>query len=228
MMFNFKIFLFFLCLPLIGLTQSNNFNSSLSWDYGRGYLKTFDLREKGVVKELFLQDSWLPATYTNADGIVGKQEYYTKFDILNNEVNVNINGKIMVAPIAVVKGFTTHEAEGDRVFIALKPDNWKKAATYFEVIADGEIQLLAYYFVKDVGNSYNPAVDAGTKDSKLVKKEAYYILVDNKISKIPAKRKSGQQLFAEFGRSKSYFSKNKVKFKSKNDLIDLVNFLNKK
>ena len=227
-MFYIRFFFFFLCLPLLGFSQLNSSNASLSWDYGRGYLKTFDLREKGSVSEFFLQDAWLPATYTNAEGIVGKQEYYTKFDILNNEVNININGKIMVAPLGVVKGFTTHEAEGDRIFIALKPDNWDKAATYFEVIVDGPIQLLVHYFVKDVGNSYNPAVDAGTKNSKFVKKESYYILVDGKIFKVPTKRKSGERLFSDFSGSKKYFAKNKVKFKHKDDLIELVNFLNKK
>lgn len=228
-MSNVKLFFFLLFLPFVGFSQSDeNLNPTISWEYGRGYVKTFDLREKGKALEYFLEDTWLPATFVNEEGKIGKKDYFTKFDILNNEVNININGKVMVAPMGVVKGFTTHTVEKDRTFVALKPDNWKKPTTYFEIIADGEIQLLVHHSAKDVGNTYNPAIDAGSKSTKMVKKEEYYILVDNKISKIPSKRKAGEKVFAKFKSAKRYFSKNKVKFKSKNDLIELVNFLNKK
>jgi len=227
-MFNIKLFLFLVLLPFVGFSQSDNLNPSISWDYGKGYVKTFDLREKGSTLEYFLQDTWLPATYVNEEGSIGKRDYFTKFDILNNEVNVNINGKIMIAPMEVVKGFTTHTVEMDRTFMSFKPDNWNKPATYFEIIADGKIQLLVHHSAKNVGNTYNPAIDAGAKTAKLVKKEDYYILVDNKISKVPSKRKAGERLFSKFKSAKRYFSKNKVKFKSKEELIKLVNFLNKK
>jgi len=213
-MFNQKAFLFVLfVLPFVGFSQSDNMNPSIAWDYGKGYVKTFDLREKKVALEYFLEDIWLPATFTNEEGTIGKKDYFTKFDILNNEVNLNIDGKIMVAPMDVVKGFTMHSPEGDRNFMAFKPDNWNKPATYFEIIADGEIQLLVYHYAKDVGNTYNPAIDAGSKATKMVRKEAYYILVGNKIKEVPSKRKAGERLFANFSRSKRYFSKNKVKFK---------------
>ncbi len=227
-MFNIKLFLFLLILPLVGFTQSDNLNPAISWDYGKAYVKTFDLRVKGDIKECFLQDVWLPATFVNEEGVTIKRDYFTKFDILNNQVNVNIDGKVMVAPMGVVKIFTTHSVEEDRTFVALNPKNWNKGATYFEIIADGEIQLLVHYSVKDVGNTYNPAIDAGSKTSKMVQKEEYYILVDNKISKVPTKRKAGERLFSKLGIARKYFSKNKVKFKSKENLIELVNFLNKK
>lgn len=227
-MFNIKLFLFLFFLPLVGFTQSDNLNPTISWEYGKGYVKTFDLKEKVTVQEFFLQGTWLPATFINEEGRTIKRDYFTKFDILNNEVNVNIDGKIMVAPMGVVKKFTTHSVEEDRTFVALNPENWNKPATYFEVIADGEIQLLVYHSAKDVGNTYNPAIDAGSKTTKMVQKEEYYILVDNKISKVPTKRKTGERLFAKFKSAKKYFSKNKVKFKSKESLIELVNFLNKK
>ncbi len=227
-MLNIKLFLLFLVLPFVGFSQSSNLNPSISWEYGRGYVKTFDLREKGITHEHFLLNTWLPATFINEEGTIGKDQYFTKFDILNNEVNINIDRKVMVAPMGIVKGFTIHTVEEDRNFLALKPDNWDKPATYFEVIADGEIQLLVYYTAKNVGNTYNPAVDAGSKAAKLVTKEECYILVDNKISKVPNKRKAGERLFSKFSKARKYFSKNKVKFKNKTDLIKLVNFLNKK
>ena len=228
-MFKIRIFLFILLLPFVGFAQSDgNLNPSISWDYGKGYVKTFDLNEKRTTIEYFLEDTWLPAIFVNKEGTIGEKEYLTKFDILNNQVDVNINGKTMVAPMGIVKGFTMQTPEGDRTFMAFKPDNWNKPATYFEIIADGEIQLLVYHFAKNVGGNYNPAIDAGSRSSKIMPKEEYYILVDNKIEEVPKKRKAGERLFADFSKSKTYFSKNKVKFKSKNDLIELVNFLNKK
>ena len=227
-MFNVQIFLFILFLPFVGFSQSDNHNASIAWDYGKAYVKTFDLVEKTVILEHFLEDTWLPATFINEEGTIAEKDYFTKFDILNSQVNLNINGKIMVAPMDVVKGFTIHSPQGDRTFMAFKPDNWKKRATYFEIVADGEIKLLVYYSAENVGNNYNPAINAGSKTAKMVSKKAYYILVGNEIQEVPGRRKAGERLFSQFEQASEYFSENKVKFKSKNDLIELVNFLNKK
>lgn len=228
----FRLILLFLVLPILGFSQVTSTYSTVDRRtkiYAGESVQTFDFRKIEDVEQYFLTEHWLLARLIDNEGEVGKDQYYLKYDILNNEVNVNVNNANLVAPKSMVSGFVYLNIDGNNTyFLALKPDNWNKGATYFEVLEDGKFKLLKYHYTKTSGGYYNAAVDAGSLNKKIVPKTNLYILEDdNNIYKVPAKKRARKKFFEKYEVIKNYLSKNKVNLKNEEAIAELVQIFNK-
>ena len=94
-------------------------------------------------------------------------------------------------------------------------------------MVDDEIKLLKRIFLSVKKPTYNQALDVGSKNSKILKEEEYYIAVDNSLTKLKSKKDIGEALPKYKAKTEAFIKNNKVKFNTENDLIALIEYCNK-
>ncbi|MBC5993149.1 hypothetical protein [Pontibacter cellulosilyticus] len=100
---------------------------------------------------------------------------------------------------------------------------------FLEVIEDGKATLLRKYRIEVIKAGYNVALNAGNKQDKIVKKEAYYLKKkdSNDLVEISRNQKSNlAALGAQQDQVKAYMKENKLKFKPGKDLAKIVAYYN--
>ncbi len=224
---SFLIFLsFILPLMLSAQTQNKNTQTSLIRINPGQMTSTIDLRERYTVIHFFYNDDWRKGKLINKHGITQEDELFMMYDVLNQELSISMSGKIFTVPPNEIKGFVfTDEAREVFIYETTKdgaPDN-----TYYEVVEDGKYQLLTHHtFFKKKAN-YVAALDNGDKESRMYKRAYFYFKGENGISRIPKKKKAAIKFFERFPAAKQYLKKNKVNFKDKEQLVELLKYMNK-
>lgn len=218
-----------LFFPLTIFAQENIDNVKVELNQIDGIdtsIESFDLTKSIKIHKHFYNDEWMSARILGNKNVRGK-DLLIKYDILNQELNVNINNVAMVAPNDVMTGFVILGI--NQKFICINPKNWDKGKVFFEVLEEGDkFSLLAFHKAMKIKPNYNAALDAGSKDEKIVQKETFYLLKENKVFEIPRKKKAANKFFSKYSEARKHLKNNKVNPKNKEDLKALVRSLNEK
>ncbi len=100
---------------------------------------------------------------------------------------------------------------------------------FVEVLADGNLTLLRKIETSILKSSYNVALNAGTKQDKIIKKEVYYFKNkdSNNLFKVSKKLNSNLVFFGNHkDKVKAYVKDNKLKFKDEGDLLKITTYYN--
>lgn len=186
-------------------------------------IEMFDLTERISIRKFFYNTEWKAAHILGNEQVAGK-DLLIKYDILNQQINVNIQQVAMVASNRVLSGFVFLGTR--QKFIYIEPGNWTKGKTFFEVLEEGEYALLVHHSAKKLKANYNAALDTGSKSETITQKEAYYVMKADKVFEIPQKKKAAEKFFSKYSKATKYLKNNKVKFKNKEDLQGLIRYLN--
>ena len=224
-----NMFLFLFLAPIALFAQRNTPHVAVVTNglYPMEAVPTFDLRSKKEVKRVFLIEDWSEGKFLFSTEYQTQQTFPLKYDILNQELNVNISNSIVVAPLSLIKGFKVFDGLKPATFLVLKPKGWNKSPSFFELLVDGEYKLLVHHYTKILPPNYNPALNSGSKNSEVKRKKDLYLLHNGIISEVSAKKKKAKKFFAKFEALKDYFKQNDVKFNHQDDFVKVVEQLNK-
>lgn len=223
-----NLFLFLVLFPFVLSAQRNTPHTALA----PGQLQpneaitTYDLRKRTKIERVFFNDDWSEGKFIFSDNHDSQRTFPLKYDILNQELNVDLAGSIYVVPLDSIRGFLIENSLSlnDYKFIIRKTG---KGAEIFETIVKGENQLLVKHTAEKLKADYQPALDTGSRDEKVIKKQQFYFLdKDGHLLEIPKQKKAAKVLFSGYSSAKKYLAKNKVNFKDKDSLRELVLFMN--
>ena len=186
-------------------------------------IRTFDLEQQTLIHQHFYNSGWLDAKIFKAEATKGFPAMI-KFDILNQQVNFLLRNQAMVAASRKINSFTFTKSK--KKFIGLVPQNWKGRKVFFESILEGKYTLLLYHEGIKKKPDYDPILGTGSKDEKIIEKQTYYLLQDEKVFKIPSKKKAAIKFFEQYINAADYVKRHKVNFKKEEDLIALFDFMN--
>lgn len=107
----------------------------------------------------------------------------------------------------------------------------KDMSGFFQVIAEGSLTILKYTKINLLQPTYSVALDVGTKDYRIIKKEEYYYLRGGKDNGKPEKFKPTKSALLDLMRSKKsrvekYIEENDLNLRKDEDLAKLVAFYN--
>ena len=148
----------------------------------------------------------------------------TRIDLRTSELEIKYKGEIKVLPSFRVRSVVFTKDKSLFVTETLLKSNTKG---FYEVLVDDENTLLRKYDTKLMSPSYNVQLDAGSKSSKVVKEQSYFVFNDLGIVKLA---KTKNKLKKQLNKQKEVFNfidENKINPKKETNLISLVNFLNK-
>lgn len=190
-------------------------------------VQSYDLRTRKKIDQYFLFADWRKGTLYMKDGRISQNEYYLKYDLLNNEVNVNIEGSPYVIPSRLLAGFAIlDENEAEQRFIRAPLPNAKNRPVFFQEEVKGDLDFLVYHKTERIPANYVAALDAGSLDQGITSKEEFFLRWDEEILEIPTKKKAAAKFFAKFPGAEDYLDENRVNFKKKEDLESFVKFMN--
>jgi hypothetical protein len=95
---------------------------------------------------------------------------------------------------------------------------------FFEVLVDGKNALMKYVRLEILKPDFSPALNVGSKNTRIVKKESYFFNIDRSVYRIRSK-KSMDSLFSERETEMNLFIKREgIRFNRESDLIKLFSY----
>ncbi|MCR9289884.1 MAG: hypothetical protein NXI23_21120 [Bacteroidetes bacterium] len=224
-----KSLFFVLFLPILLTAQRNTKQQAVMADlYPTEAVETYDLRTRTEIKRVFFNQEWLEGHLLFIDGKTSNENFPIKYDILNQELNVSVGNAIYAVPLsAKTHGFILKKVIGPEYEFRIRKIGKEVNPTIFEVAVKGKYQLFVKHYAEKIKPNYVAALDAGTRDEKAVVKELFYLL-DNRgrLIEIPKKQKAAREVLGEYTSARRYLAKNKVNFKDRESLRELVLFMN--
>lgn len=189
-------------------------------------IETFDHRDKELEYNAFITEDWEQADLISANNqIVSK--YLLKYDPYVQKIYLK-NGSDMIAiPPTYIKGFILKTSSKDRSFEKFKLEG--KTFEFLELIEKGEISLYKRFETSLLRSNYNPLLDAGNFNDRVIIKEKYFLYKDENFTELPSKRKKSLKYFiSKNSKCKDFIKKNKLNLKNEEDLVRILKFLNKR
>lgn len=226
-----KIFFFCFFIPTVLVAQHIDDDGSVVDDLNAGKnIETFDLRNRNTKGKSFFNENWLFGHFVYDDGSLSKSDYLLKYDLLNQQLLVKLDKGIFIVPSEKISGFILKNnfdastiSEYTFVFEQLKGSTQR---VILEKAVEGEYSLFILHDVKLLEPNYVPALDAGRLGAKIVEKNKFYLWANGEFLEIPARNNGAKKFFEKYPSARKYMKERRMKAKSKDYLIALVNFMN--
>jgi hypothetical protein len=164
----------------------------------------------------------------NGQVVISKIEF--RYHIKSNQLEINYPTGLRVLDGNKVQAFRWINPIGsDQVFVNANEFtiNGVGLSCFFEVISDGSSPLLKRRTFEYLPANYVPALNAGSRDDKIIKKDEYYFAKGLILYNVPHSKK---KLLENFSGSKvlitEYIQQNKLSLKNQNDLKNLFDYIN--
>jgi LAO/AO transport system kinase len=182
-----------------------------------------------VVGDVYLDSQWA-LTSIEIDNVNKNLEWYwTRYDLQANELEVKVPGGVKVLSGSIFKKFSIKDTTGnERKFINAK--SFKKDGVPLsgiaEIMVDGERPLLKIYHLEIQRPDYNPALNAGTRDTEVSKEVNRYYVIDGELVKIPSIKKFIASLGEQSAKVNDFIKMNNLSLRAEKDLISIFRFYN--
>jgi len=141
--------------------------------------------------DVYLDFRWSQASlqmYEN-DNLVNN--YLIRYDINNNEFEFRLQSGVKILPGKKVKNMIWIDSltKASRLMINAREYklNGVPLEGFFEVLVEAERPLLKKTYLEILRPNFSPALNVGSKDSKIIKKNEYFYLVKNDVYQIKNK-----------------------------------------
>jgi hypothetical protein len=167
--------------------------------YSGGDVEMFDLNPPSVQGTCYLEENWQLGTVSLKDGRILKQ-VPVRLDLELNQLEVNVQGSVRALPGRMVRQFEWLRPDGSMQYFInadLFGSDTGIAEGFFEILYEGEYSLALKTDIIVAKPMYSQALDAGHKDTRILKKENMF-LIGTSDNILPAPKKKGD-LSAIFG-----------------------------
>lgn len=154
--------------------------------------------------------------------------YLTRYNIYSKEFEFKIQNGIKILPGAIVKNLvwidSLTKATRFLVNAAAYQKNDVPLVGFLEVLVEGENNLFKKISLEILKPDFSPALNIGSKDTRIVKNEDFFFNVGNELIRIKSK-KDLIPIFKNKERQMDiYIKKEGIKFRSEADLIKIFNY----
>ena len=236
-------FLFFVVYSfcISGLAQSNSLPSVI-----RAKNTLYDLSKTGVspnnilygipiesgilVGDFFIDKKWNRTTILMYEKERLLEGYLTRFDIKSSNLEIKLNDGVKVLQGRRIKSLVWIDSltNAPRYFLNAKDYSLNNIELngLLEVLIDGSYPLFKRVTTSVKKATYNVALDVGSKDEKIIKKEAYYFSEANKLIEVKRKKDLLEYFKSRSGDLELFISNNKLSVSKENDLLTIFRYIN--
>jgi len=167
--------------------------------------------------------------YKNNELIEG---YITRYDIYKDEFDFKLQDDIRVLNGSKVKNIVWIDSVTNKPRFLVNARGYTEDNVpmigFLEILVDEEVALFKRIRIEVLKPDFNPALNVGSKDTRIIKKESYYYNLSQSLTLIKS-RKSLNPLVSRYGAVVDQYSKaESLKLNKEEDLIKLFQFLAKK
>jgi hypothetical protein len=166
-----------------------------------------------VIGDTYLNTQWMRSSFMMYNVDKTFENYKVRYDIRRNELEVKTPTQVKVVEGNRLKNFAvTDSLNSHTAFYANGKDftlDGKKQSGFYEVLEDGKLALLKKTEIEVKKADYNAALNIGSLDEKILKKDSYFVLKGTELQEVRKKK-----FFAVFGDQaavvQDYADKNKL------------------
>lgn len=183
-----------------------------------------------VVGDTYLNNSWNPAKIMLYGGKV-IEGFAVKYDVKEEMLEIRGRNGIKLLEARRVQTLVwADSASGEQRFFVNAGEYREDGAPLtglLEVISDGDLPLFKKTFVVQKDPTYVPAFNAGTRDTKIMKKEKFYFSKTKNLTKVGGK-KTLLTAFGDHSDEVEQFMKSNKLSTNEDDLERIFEFYNSK
>lgn len=194
-----------------------------------GQVAQIPMKPVETIGTSLLYDDWALGTITITENKV-VENYLINYDLEKDELLIKTDEDVRVLRGYRVQSFDISQGDGiKRHFI--NSSNHLLDGTpltgFLEVLVNDDVMLFSKTKISIKAPSYNIQIDYGKRADEILKVESFYIAEDENIMLIGKSKKKSLSLFGDQTNTiDNFMKKNKLKFKSKEDLIKIVEYYN--
>lgn len=188
------------------------------------------MREPELIGDFYIDEKWNVTTVLlHNDKLI--ENCQARFDLKSNILEVKADNKTLKAlDLEKIKSIVWLDAStsNPRYFINAKDYtvDGTKLVGLLEVLSDGEVPLFEYISVSVKRADYNVALDVGSKDDKVIKKEILYYSFNRELIKLSGKKSLERAFGEKFDQMITYAKNEGLSFSKKPHLINLFDYFN--
>lgn len=166
---------------------------------------------------------YLTPYWNNANVILYADELFleglaVKFDIYRNEFDIRFKDGVRVLPGSKVKTVVWADSLTRQLRYLINAADFKENGVplkgFFEVLSDGAIPLVSLSFVEILEPDFNPALNVGSRDIRIIQKKNFYYLSGNEVFRIKNKKQLEELFQSHQKEMKDFIKKNQVNISS--------------
>lgn len=155
---------------------------------------------------------------------------YVRYDIYRNELEFLFKDGIKVLPGSKIVSIVWQDSLLSRprflVRGELYQENGIPLTGFVEILVDKNVKLIKRIMINTKMPNYNPALDVGSKNPKIVQENQYYYAIDNKLVRMKSKKDLQEWNQVHHSKIDAFIKANKIKFNNDFDLVKLVEYYN--
>jgi hypothetical protein len=185
-----------------------------------------------VVGDTYLDTKWKSGSIMLFDSDKMVKGYPIRYDINTNEIEISSSTGVKVLFGKKVRSFMWLDSLTDapHYFVnasAYAEDNAATLSGFFEVLVDGNFPLFKRTSLVVEKANYNPQLNAGSRDDKIIKQVDYFAASGNKVIPLPSSKKKFFALFGDRAGEIMNYSKQKApRISREEDLKAIFSFHN--
>lgn len=176
-----------------------------------------------VVGDTYLDTHWRNSNVMLYDKEKMIEGFPMRYDIHLDELEFKAKNGIKVLAGDKVKSFVWADSitRVPEYFIngnAFRNEDDVPFTGFFEVLSEGSVPLLKKTYIDIKKADYNVALNVGSPDDKILKKNKFYVLKENRLVELPGSRKKFLNNFNDNARLEKFIKQNSLSPSNESDL----------
>jgi len=171
----------------------------------------------------FVNTEWQQANIILIENKAEILDVPVRIDAKANLLEINHEDRVKV--LHATNTYSLAFKNSEEVFVSNKTLGVEEPEGFFKIVYNKKSSLLCHYSTKVVQGTYNPILDAGIKEDKLVVEQTYYIFKEGKLVKLEKNRKKLIHQFNNEPEVAGFIREQKITPKFEYDLLKLVSFI---
>lgn len=184
-----------------------------------------------VIGDTYIDEEWKKGAFLMYGNDKSIEGYEIRYDLDKQELEVRTSTGVKVVGGNQVKSFLTLDPDEAEPWIFInarefKPDHGLRFNGFLQVLQDGNYALVSGYAIKVKRPDYNEAMNVGSRDYKIYKKEEMFFVRQGTLFRLPAKKKEFLSIFPEQAREQisTFMKSENLNSSEKADLMRIFSF----
>ena len=198
-----------------------NFDNTNAWN--KVYITDRPINSNYLTGSPFVNTDWQLADIILLDNKAQILNVPVRIDAKSNLLEINHEEKVKV--LHATNTYSVAFKTSNDVYLSNKTLGISEPEGFFKVVYNQKSSLLCHYSTKVIQGAYNPILDAGIKEDKMVIEQTYYIYREGKLIKLEKNRKKLIKQFNNQPEIAQFIKDQHIMPKEEYDLLKLIGFI---
>ncbi|MCU0397537.1 MAG: hypothetical protein MUC73_05470 [Cyclobacteriaceae bacterium] len=183
-----------------------------------------------VVGDVYWDKHWGKSSILMENRTEPVEGYLTRYDIQKNEFEFLLESNVRVLSGSKIVDMIWIDSLSGKTRYLVNAGKYKENGVpltgFMELLSEGDQSLFKVIRIEILKPDFNPALNVGSKDTRIIKKESFYFATGNDLVQIKSKKSVEPILQSKGGAVESYLKREAIKFTREADLVKFFNFVN--